>query len=85
MNEANHTIKQMHLEKLKMAFTILKIKEDNLTASGAGMPPVLIYRTSTENLQELNFEGMPLGSLADFPYEEKQIELSTGDKIIVEV
>ncbi len=83
MNRANHTIRQMHLETLKMAFTILKIKGNRLFASGAGMPSLLVYRKSVMTLDEIKFEGMPLGSLATFPYEEKQTELSAGDKIIL--
>ena len=83
MNKANSTIKDMRLEKLKMAFTILKIKEKRLYASGAGMPSLLIYRDSSKDLEEINFEGMPLGSLAAFPYEEKQTELLAGDKVIL--
>jgi serine phosphatase RsbU (regulator of sigma subunit)/ligand-binding sensor domain-containing protein len=83
MNEANRTIKQMRLETLKMAFTILKIKENRMYASGAGMPSLLIYRRVSKSLDEMNFEGMPLGSLANFPYEEKQVELSSGDKIVI--
>ena len=83
MNRANHTIRQMRLETLKMAFTILKIKGNRLFASGAGMPSLLVYRKSTATLDEIKFEGMPLGSLATFPYEEKQTELLAGDKVIL--
>jgi sigma-B regulation protein RsbU (phosphoserine phosphatase) len=47
------------------------------------MPPLLIYRESTSTLDELVFEGMPLGSLSTFPYEEKKVDLAPGDKIIL--
>ena len=83
MNKANQTIKQMQLKTLKMAFTIFRFQDYHLSVSGAGMPPLLIYRQSAKTLDEISLEGMPLGSLADFPYQERQIELSAGDKIIV--
>jgi serine phosphatase RsbU (regulator of sigma subunit) len=83
MNQSNHVIRQMNFATLKMAICYLKISGNRLCASGAGMPPLLIYRQSTNNLKEIVFEGMPLGSLASFPYEEKQVDLFPGDKIIL--
>ena len=83
LRQANRTIKRMHLGTLKMALTVLRIDDSTLSASGAGMPPLLIFHQSTKELEEINFEGMPLGSLVNFPYEGKQIHLFPGDKIIV--
>ena len=83
LRQANRTIKQMRLETLKMALTILRFDNWRLSASGAGMPPMLIFRHATKELQEINFEGMPLGSLVKFPYKEITFELVSGDKVIV--
>jgi serine phosphatase RsbU (regulator of sigma subunit) len=83
MQESNRTIKAMRLETLKMALSLIKIREYHLSASGAGMPPLLIYKQSTKVLDEINLAGMPLGSLVNFPYSEKQIKLASGDKVIL--
>jgi serine phosphatase RsbU (regulator of sigma subunit) len=83
LRQANRTIKQMNLGTLKMALTVLKIDNWRLTASGAGMPPMLIYRHKTKKLEEINFKSMPLGSIASFPYKDRQFELIAGDKILV--
>jgi hypothetical protein len=65
----------------EMAICFLKIRGNQLFASGVGVPPLLICRGSTNNLEEIIFQGMPLGSLANFPYEERQLYLFPGDKI----
>ncbi len=83
MNQSNHVIRQMNFATLKMAICYLKIRGNKLCASGAGMPPLLVYRGSTNDLEEIIFKGMPLGSLTSFPYEEKQVDLFPGDKIIL--
>lgn len=83
LRQANRSIKQMHLGTLKMALTMLKIDNWHLTASGAGMPPMLIYRHATQELKEINFKGMPLGGLTKFPYKDEHFELVAGDKIIL--
>ena len=83
MNQSNRVIRQMNLVNLKMAICLLKINGLNLEASGAGMPPLLLYRKGTGQLEEFEFNGMPLGSLDSFPYTNKQIKLQSGDKIIL--
>lgn len=83
MHQSNRVIRQMNFATLKMAICFLKIRDNKLWASGAGMPPLLIYRASTQNLEEIIFHGMPLGSLASFPYEEKQRDLHPGDKVFL--
>lgn len=83
LRRANHTIKQMQLGTLKMALAMLRIDGRSLSLSSAGMPPIVVYRQASNTLEEIVFEGMPLGSLANFPYEEKQVELLPGDRIII--
>ncbi len=83
LRQANRSIKLMHLGTLKMALTILRIDNWHLTASGAGMPPMLIYRHATKELQEINFKGMPLGGLMKFPYKDEHCELVASDKVIL--
>ena len=83
LRRANRTIKQMHLGTLKMALTMIRIDDRMVTLSSAGMPPLLVYHTARQELEEINCEGMPLGSLDKFPYQSKKLTLFRGDKIIL--
>ena len=83
LRRANSTIKQMHLGTLKMALAMIRIDDRTLTLSSAGMPPILIFHKATQDLEEINCEGMPLGSLAKFPYQSKKRTLFPGDKIVL--
>ena len=83
LRRANRTLKQMHLGTLKMALTMIRIDDRSLSLSSAGMPPLLVYHRASQELEEINCEGMPLGSLDKFPYQSKKLTLFRGDKIIL--
>lgn len=77
------TIKQLHLGNLYMALALVKIENDELIASAAGMPPIYIYRNRTKTVDEIVMKGMPLGAFDDFSYQDERIKLETGDSILL--
>lgn len=81
--EMGRCIKQMHFQNLSMCMTMLKIQNDKISMSSAGMPPVYIYRKDSDNVQEYQFEGMPLGTMTSFPYKIKECKLNSGDVILL--
>jgi serine phosphatase RsbU (regulator of sigma subunit) len=81
--EITRCIKQMNLDKLSMCMTMLKIKDDNLLMSSAGMPPIFLYRREGLVIEEHLIQGMPLGSMEKFPYEVKETTLAPGDTIML--
>ncbi len=83
LHESSAIIKQMRLGNLFMAFMLVKIKENKLTVSSAGMPPLFIYRKTTGSIEEILIKGMPLGGPGPYPYEKREIELSTGDIVLM--
>jgi len=48
--KCSRTIKQMRLGNLYMALMLVQIKDGNLLASSAGMPPLYIYRSATKSV-----------------------------------
>ena len=82
-HEITRCIKQMNLDKLSMCMTMLKIKNDNLTMSSAGMPPIFLFRREGMIIEEHLIQGMPLGSMEKFPYEIKETKLAPGDTIML--
>ncbi|HPG38385.1 MAG TPA: SpoIIE family protein phosphatase [bacterium] len=77
-------LKDMNLGNLYMALMLLRINSDNtLTASAAGMPPILIFRNANRKLEELIIKGMPLGGRLDFSYQTENTDLQAGDTLLL--
>ncbi|MBS4035204.1 MAG: SpoIIE family protein phosphatase [Ignavibacterium sp.] len=81
--EMTRCIKQMQFQSLAMSMMMLKINNNKLLMSSAGMPPAYIYRQKNKIVEEYLIEGMPLGTMDNFPYELKELELFTGDTILL--
>lgn len=82
-SEISRCLKQMDMHLLTMCMTVLKIKENRMIMSSAGMPPALIYRNSNKKLEEITIKGMPLGAVDKFPYYIKETEVSAGDTLFL--
>lgn len=72
-------IKNMNIKMMYMGLMLLKCKENHIKFSSAGMPPSLIYRASSNTVEEVLQKAMPLGSSPHFPYQETKHELQSGD------
>jgi serine phosphatase RsbU (regulator of sigma subunit)/ligand-binding sensor domain-containing protein len=82
-HEMTRCIKQMQFQSLAMSMTMLKIQNNRLIMSAAGMPPVYLFRNKHKIIEEYLMEGMPLGTMDNFPYELKEMELFKGDTILL--
>ncbi|APF19508.1 protein serine/threonine phosphatase [Caldithrix abyssi DSM 13497] len=81
--EITRCIKQMHMEKMAMCLTILKIRNNHLQAAVAGMPPIFVYRQKSGLIEEFLVQAMPLGTMEQFPYQTREIALEVGDTILL--
>jgi serine phosphatase RsbU (regulator of sigma subunit) len=77
------SIRELNLEYMYMCLAVLKIKGYKLRLASAGIPPVLLYKKNQNSLEYITLKGLPLGTSTEYPYEEKEIDLSPGDIIIV--
>jgi len=82
-NQMTRVIKEMKLRQLSMCLMLLKIKGNRLSMSSAAIPPALIYRANTGKVEEIAMEGMPLGTMVDFPYDQKSGQLYSGDTMFL--
>lgn len=82
-HEITNVLKRMHFEKLSMCLTMLKIAENKVQMSAAGMPPVFVYKRDGRVMEEYLMKGMPLGTMSNFPYAVKETELHSGDTILL--
>ena len=81
--EMTRCIKLMQFQSLAMSMTMLKIQNNKILMSAAGMPPIYLFRNKHKTIEEHLMEGMPLGTMDNFPYELKEMELFTGDTILL--
>lgn len=81
--QSSDTLKGIELGRLMMAFMMIKIKSNKLEIANAGMPPLFIYRKKSKEIEEILLNGMPLGAMKDFPYEIKELEIFSGDTILL--
>ncbi len=81
--QSSDALKGIELGRLMMAFLMLRINSHKLQFANAGMPPLFIYRNRLKEVEEMMIHGMPLGAIKDFPYEIGEIEISSGDAILL--
>jgi len=81
--KCSKTIKHMHLGNLYMAMMLIKIKDHKMIASSAGIPPIYLYRSETNSVEEIVIKGMPLGGPASFPYKQRETNLTPGDTVLL--
>jgi len=82
-NKSTDIIKDMKLGKLFMSLLLLRIKDKKITASAAGMPPILVYRANEKVVESIPLKGMPVGAYADFPYGTNEFKVGTGDVVLI--
>ncbi len=83
LQRVNRTLRRLKLRSLFMALAMVKVNGRQLTVSSAGMPPVLIYRVASGEVEEIMLRGMPLGSVADYPYQQREWTISPGDVVVL--
>lgn len=83
LTTASGRLKRIGVTKLYMAMAVGRIRGSELHLAGAGMPPAVIYRAATGDVEEVPLKGMPLGSFADYPYTSARLRLDAGDAVIL--
>lgn len=82
-HEMSESIKKMNLPYLTMCLVMVKLQNGIMNISSAGIPPALVYRCATKELEELSLDGMPLGAIKNFPYRQETLKLEPGDCILL--
>jgi serine phosphatase RsbU (regulator of sigma subunit) len=79
----SRVLKEMKLRGLFMAMTMIKVKGNQLTVSISGMPPVLVYRAASGDVEEIALRAVPLGSLTSYQYKQQELAIAPGDVIVL--
>lgn len=83
VKQASKVIAATGLKQLYMSLAIGRLQNNTVELVGAGMPPALIWRQATENVESVPLNGMPLGTLADYPYHIITVKLDPGDMLFL--
>ena len=76
-------LQRMNLQQLQMALMLARFKAGRLSLAAAGMPPALIHRAASREVESVVVEGMPLGSRIEFPYRQSNLGLDSGDTVLL--
>jgi serine phosphatase RsbU (regulator of sigma subunit) len=80
---SNKAIKGMNLGSVYMGMTVVRIRGGDMETAATGMPPILVYRASTHEVEQVTLKGMPLGAFSDFPFEHRSLQLSARDTVVL--
>ena len=83
LKKASAAVKRMALPGLYMALALGKLRSHTMELAGAGMPPALIHRAQSDEIEQISLAGLPLGSPLDFPYKKTRLEVSPGDTLVL--
>ncbi len=83
LEQASGVIRDMNLGRMNMALTLARFHRGRMLVSAAGMPPLLLHRGDTCEVDELTVEGMPLGGLAGATYRQVDVRLDPGDTALL--
>jgi serine phosphatase RsbU (regulator of sigma subunit) len=87
LQRMNSVVKRIDLGTLRMSLNIAEITQNEVYLSSAAMPPIYLYKNSSNTVEELMQSGLPLGGLRDetfnlitrtFEYGDVLIQLSDG-------
>ena len=83
MNHCSKMIKEIELGRILMSFSYLKIDNNKIHITSAGMPPIYFYNCADGIVEELVIQGMPLGAMKSFPYKVVEKEIRSGDTLLL--
>lgn len=72
----------MNLPSLRMCLALARVSPRNVSIASAAMPPLLIFRAATGEVEELGAGGLPLGSRIEGRFEERSAELAARDTLL---
>ncbi len=83
MTHCGRVIKDIKLGRILMSFSYLKIDNNKLQITSAGMPPIYYHNNETDQVEEIVIQGMPLGAMRNALYNIIEKEIKSGDTILL--
>jgi Stage II sporulation protein E (SpoIIE)/7TM diverse intracellular signalling len=72
----------MQLGTLRMCLSLAVVSPRSVTIASAAMPPLLVFRAATGEIDEVGAGGLPLGGRTPSLAEERSSTLAAGDTVL---
>ena len=79
----NAAIKNSHLVRLMVGFSMLNISGNKAKYINAGLPSIYHFKKGEGKVEEIKQHNMPLGAMKNSVYQIYETELSSGDVILM--
>jgi ketosteroid isomerase-like protein len=83
LEHCNGIIRDIKLGRILMSFSHLRIENNCLLISSAGMPPVYYHHKKNNRTEEIIIQGLPLGAMGSTSYKLVEKQLNSGDTILL--
>ena len=83
LDRAGRVLRDLGLPRLHMALAVLVVRGEDATLASAGMPPALVFRATTGDVEEILVPGAPLGALVETPHSSVSFRLGPGDAVLL--
>ncbi len=83
LKEMSSAIRSLNLKGIYMSMTLAECNGSNVTLTQAGMPPVIHYCREKGEFNLYSCKGMPLGSAKLYKHDTVQIEMNSGDLLVL--
>jgi serine phosphatase RsbU (regulator of sigma subunit) len=83
LRDSAEKIKRMGFERMAMSLLLARFDPGRLTIAAAGMPPALVHRAASGEVDEIALAATPLGTL-DSQYAERVMFLESGDTVLLQ-
>lgn len=82
MKRISNGIKGLGLRGMYMGLTLVKIRQNIVKITSAGMPPIFYYDSNKLEWDQIRIPGMFLGAPISTPIKSKEIELDSDDHLL---
>lgn len=85
LGELSDLIQNLQIEGLYMACALVKVKKNQVSLYGAGLPSALVYRAQSHTLEKYSLSGLWLGIplMVPQPYSFSHITLNRNDVLMI--
>ena len=82
VRRSSDVLRRMGMPQLYMALAVARLRDGELEAVGAGMPPALVYRRAAGEIEDIPRKGLPLGAPRSLPHHVERVPLFEGDTVL---
>lgn len=83
LSQINSILQKIHFSKLFLCLSVLKIKNDDIIYSIAGLPPIFHYLSEKNTIIEYHTKNIPLGIKSNFNFSEASIKMGKNDVLLI--